>query len=221
MKRLLLAFAVPLAGCGVVDVIPMTAASGTKIVGTGKPIVETRKAQAATSVEASGALKVEIVPGATPKLTVEAQKEILPHIKSEFKNGTLILTTEGSMQTDGTMRVRFTTPSINGLSAHGATTIDASGFTAKAGRIEATGASHVTAKGQADALEVTVTGASEANLKSIPVGNAKVEATGASKAWINVRGSLLATASGASEIHYSGKPKVTKQASGVSSIVTP
>jgi hypothetical protein len=220
MKAALLLLALPLVGCGSMDLVSMhVGVHGQTIKGTGKPISQTRKAEAVTAVEASGALEVVIVKGSVPKLEVQAQKEILPHIKSTFKNGRLTIFTEGSMSTDGSMMVRITMPNVREIEANGATTVTTAGLNGGAGKFTLTGASKLTASGTFKSINVTVTGASEANLKSVSAGDAKVDASGASKAWIKASGHLLASASGASEVRYSGKPtSVTKNASGASSI---
>jgi len=219
MKLASLVFLLPLAGCGVVDIVPKIAmSSGPQIKGTGKPLSETRKAQAVTGVQASGAMIVQVRKGA-PKLVVEAQKEILKQLRTEYKGGRLVMWVEGNTSTEYPVRVWYTGPSVSSIEATGATEFDAADLAGGASKITLTGASKVKATGRVGKLQVELSGASEANLKALESESAKVQASGASRAWIRTHGNLDASASGASEIKYLGKPThVADETSGASSV---
>lgn len=77
------------------------------------------------------------------------------------------------------------------------------------GKVECSGASICTLSGSAQDLTVSVSGASKVNGASFTVRNAKVTASGASKASVKVLSGLKANASGASEICYYGNPATT------------
>lgn len=229
MKFALLLLASPLLLSGCVDVISRVSSGegsgaddgkGPHAVGTGKPMVETRHAEAATAIEASGALTVEVRKGA-PSLQIEAQREVLPHIRSKFEGGCLHLWTEGSITSDGTMRVSFTTPALSQVSANGATQVDVEGLSGGSVSVELSGASKLQARGQADRMKVEATGASQADLKGVEARQAQVKAMGASKALVTVRENLQATASGASEVRYYGEPAKVDQDTGGASSVRP
>ena len=219
MKALSLLLVLPLAGCGVVDVIPKIAmGSGPQIAGTGKPVRETRSARAVTGVEASGAMLVEVRKG-SPKLVVQAQKEILKRLRTEYKDGRLVMWTEGNINTDQPIRAWYTGPNVSSIEGSGATEFDATGLVGSSSRISLSGASKVKAAGKVGTLRVEVSGASEANLKALESESARVEASGASRVWVRTRGGLDASASGASEIKYVGKPsRINDETSGASSV---
>ena len=221
VKPALLALALPLVGCGHIDVITHLSAGDDEeqaVLGTGKPVSETRKAQAATAAEFSGALAVTIRSGA-PSLRIEAQKALLHYIKTKFENGRLKVWTEGTMNADGAMRVWFTTPRVSEVKASGATTVDVAALSGGSARVKLSGASKAKAAGKVGKLEVEVSGASEADLKALASDAARVKASGASKVWVRTSGALDAQASGASEIRYFGKPtRVRDEASGASSV---
>ena len=222
MKPFLLLALLPLAGCGMIDVVSQTSVGegkeGPRAVGTGKPVVETRRARAVTAAEFSGALKVEIRQGA-PALVVEAQKELLPHVRSSFESGRLRIWTEGSVQADSPIRVRLSTPSLAAIVANGATIVEVDTLAGKAVEVDATGASRIEASGKVDRLGVKVDGASHADLTGLRADAVRVEASGASGATVNAVRSLDATASGASTIRYQGHPALARaEATGASSI---
>ncbi len=181
--------------------------------------VEVRSVQAATSASFSGALDVEVRRAPAPRLTIEAQPEVLRHVRSESRGGRLRVWTEGSIQTDGNIRVRYWTPSLANVEVSGATNLDVDTLSGANVRVVATGASKVKANGRTERLAVEVAGASEARLRGVDAVSVQVEATGASKAWVTARKQLGAVASGASEILYWGKPEVLrKNSSGASSV---
>ena len=201
-----------------VDVIHVPVGRGSRVVGTGKPVSETRNAQAAAAAEFSGALAVTIRAGA-PSLRIEAQKEVLPHIKTGFEGRRLRVWTEGNLESEGPMRVWFTTPNISEVRANGATSVDVAALSGGSARVELSGASKAKAAGKVGSLEIKASGASEADLRAVSSDEARVEASGASKVWVKTSGALEARASGASEIRYLGKPsRVKDEASGASSV---
>lgn len=180
---------------------------GPKAVGTGKPIIEVRKAEAATAVEFSGALTVEIRSGA-PSLRIEAQKEVLPHIKSEFDGGRLRVWTEGSMTNGGTMRVWLTTPALSDIRASGATTVDAGSISGGSIKLQMDGASKIEAKGSVDSLKLNLTGASTATTRFVASKRVEVHLDGASTAFLSVSDTLTGEVSGASTVCYQKHPAV-------------
>ncbi len=192
--------------------------NGPTVKGTGKAIRETRKAQPASGVEASGAMIVEIRRG-PPKLVVEGQKEILKQLRTEYRDGRLRMWVDGNTSTDVPVRAWYTGPNVSSFEGSGATEWDVSGLNAKTVDIGLSGASKAKVEGNASKLNVEATGASEANLKRLVATEAKLVATGASKIYATVKNSLNASASGASEIRYYGKAESIKQeTSGASSV---
>lgn len=186
--------------------------------GTGKPLTQVRKISAVKAVQAGTAITVEIRTGA-PKLTIEAQKEILPMVKTRIAGGRLIIMTEGTMNTDFPIKAHLWLPSVESISGIGATSFDIAALSGRRVEIELTGASKIKAKGHADNLVVTLNGASNANLREVPATNVTVEANGASQATVRPASKLQATATGASTINYVGRPAMLqKSASGASTI---
>jgi hypothetical protein len=219
MKVASLLFVLPLAGCGVVDVVSkVSVGSGPRVYGTGKPIRETRKAQAVSTIEAGGAMHVEVRKGA-PKLVIEAQKEILKRIRTEYRGGRLVMWIEGNITSDGPIRAWYTGPNVSNIEGSGAMEFDAMGLSGGSSSIVLSGASKAKAVGRVGKLSVEASGASEANLKALESESAKVEASGASHVWVRTKGDLDASASGASEIKYVGKPsRVKGETNGAASV---
>lgn len=86
-------------------------------------------------------------------------------------------------------------------------------------RLDVSGASRVELRGAAETVRAVVSGASTLALDAFPAGDVDVEASGGSRATVNVNGRLNATASGASTVLYTGEPvSVRENVSGASTI---
>ncbi|MCM1041021.1 MAG: DUF2807 domain-containing protein [Bacteroides sp.] len=110
---------------------------------------------------------------------------------------------------------------------NGNLTIDLSGASSFDGRVlnlaklkaELSGASELDMKGSATDVELTASGASEADLEDLFVRNFSGHVSGASKAELNVSETFSGSASGASRIEVKGRPRVLKaDDSGASTI---
>lgn len=101
------------------------------------------------------------------------------------------------------------------LSGASECTID---LTAEEVHVDISGASDLTLSGTAQNLDADISGASELSAFNLESFDAYIDASGASKAKVNVVASLRAKASGASSIFYRGTPEVTKNSSGSSTI---
>jgi hypothetical protein len=84
--------------------------------------------------------------------------------------------------------------------------------------IEAAGASVVNVTGEAAQVGVSASGASSVELGDLVGQDASVEVDGASRATVQVTGTLEARARGASTVEYSGDPQVTADADESSTI---
>lgn len=95
----------------------------------------------------------------------------------------------------------------------GATTVDVSGastakgnMTMAKGRFDVSGASTIELEGSASEASIELSGASNAGLADFSVVVATVDLSGASRATINVSGTLDCDLSGASRLNYVGNP---------------
>jgi hypothetical protein len=84
---------------------------------------------------------------------------------------------------------------------------------------ELSGASNVTLSGRAASVSASASGASRLALEQLQVDTLEVSLSGASNAEVSVRRTIAAALSGASALHYRGSPSFTRQdISGGSSV---
>jgi len=75
-------------------------------------------------------------------------------------------------------------------------------------QVECSGGSDMDINGNADNLDLTSSGGSDFNGRQLVVKEANIQSSGGSDVYIHVTDKLVARASGASDIHYSGNPEI-------------
>lgn len=231
-----------LSGCNGPLVTELASASAIK--GSGVVKEETRDVPAFSKLELSQAIRAEVTVGAETSVRVKADDNVLKLVKTEVKGGTLVVGYESGVAVetrDGVM-VTITTPALNAitartassvkatlkpgaqleLAAHEASRLEASGIQAEKLTIEVTTAGTIVAAGKAASLKATVSAASGLKAADLTVENARVDASAASHAEVNVAGAIDGTSSGASTISISGHPRQRNvSTSGASSVSYP
>jgi hypothetical protein len=210
--------------------------------GSGNTVTNEYNFDGFTRVEVGSAFQVEIVQAESYSVSVTVDDNIEEHLDVSKSGDTLRIRLEPMVRlgfNNVTLKARIALPTLEGLELSGATTGDVSGFnsdlpfdvdvsgastlrgdiSAGATRINASGASTVRLQGQAGSLDVVASGASTADLEDFVATDVQVEASGASRAIVNVNGRLNAEASGASSVRYVGETTSVKvDTSGASSI---
>ncbi|HLM00124.1 MAG TPA: head GIN domain-containing protein [Pyrinomonadaceae bacterium] len=191
----------------------------SKVKGSGNTRIEKRDVSDFSSVKAGGAVTVEIAAQRDFNVEVEADDNLLEHIKTEVNGDTLRIYTEGSIRTRNPIRVRISMPQIESLDISGASVGTVTGVRNESLKIDASGASKIKIDGETGELNVDLSGASRVDAENLRAESVTVDASGASKATVTPLNELNADASGASCISYTGEPKsIDKRTSGASSV---
>lgn len=209
------------------------------VQGQGPVVTETRNVSAVRRVSVSAGIELTVTPG-RPSLRVSAQKNLLSRIETKIQGGTLVIAPKSGYSTDQPVRVSLQMPTLQAVSATGASRATVGPFGRADIDLEATGGSEIVWKGDANRLEATATGASTIRLRGkarsahvegtgagavdvdgIEGGDLSVSLTGASRSSIQGRAAkLMVEAMGASEANFgtltSQNAKVT--ASGASTV---
>ncbi len=214
----------------------------TTLRGSGNTVTNEYDYDGFTRVEVGSAFQVEIVQAESYSVSVTVDDNIVEHLEVSKSGNTLRIGLKPLVRLgfgNVTLKARISLPTLEGLNLSGATTGNVSGFSSDAAlnidvsgastlrgdiragntRVDASGASTVRLDGQAGSLDVVASGASTADLEDFAAADVRVEASGASRAVVNVNGRLDAEASGASSVRYVGEPtSVNSDTSGASSI---
>ena len=117
--------------------------------------------------------------------------------------------------------VGITVPSVDALTLGGSGSIVAGGLDARSLTVLLSGSGTVGARGKAQRLDVTLSGAGEADLSQLVARHVKATVSGAGQIVVHATGSLDASVPGTGEILYAGDPvDVTRSITGTGSITT-
>ena len=221
--------------------IPSTS-SFRPITGSGQVTTVTPDLSGFDRVQVGYAFAATIEQGSEYKVTIRIDDNLVEYLDARVVGGTLVIGLEPSIGFNFGAKIleaEITMPNLTALEASGASRVSLTGFTSKdallleasgasiisgdvsAGDVDMrlSGASTVSLDGSGDAMSVEASGASTANLRSFTVSDARVELSGASRATVNVSGTLDAEASGASNLTYTGTPTLGNiNTSGASTI---
>jgi hypothetical protein len=189
------------------------------IQGSGTAKSETRNVSGFSKINAGGAIHMEISSGKDFAATLEADDNLLEHIKTDVSGDTLKIYTQDRISPKTNINIKISMPELKGLDVSGASSANVSNAKTETLELEASGASKIKLDGEAITFKSNASGASRIDAENLRVENAEVEASGASSTTVSPSGELKANASGASNIYYTGEPKnVVKNASGASSV---
>ncbi len=239
---LLAAFAIVfLSGCCSLPEVVMSGV-GRSVTGSGNQVTLEQPYEGFQRVNISHAFKADVTQGDAYSVVITIDDNLEQYLDVRVVGDTLQVGFDRNVPLslrNTTTEVKIVMPELTGIDASGASQVKVSGFASvKDLAIAVSGAS--TVRGQIDAgdlradvsgasrLELTgrgqdgrinVSGASQANLFDFAMQNVDVEASGASRAEVNVSSRLDAEASGASSVLYSGDPTLGRiQTSGASNV---
>jgi hypothetical protein len=193
-----------LAGCGV---LPPLASAGAGVVGEGDVQTETRELPPFTRVSVAAGMKVIIGAAAAQKVSVAAQSNVLPAIKTEVVEGQLIVTlvAEGGVTTTKPMSLTVAIPVLESV----ALSAGSVGFVEHTGGkllLDVSGGAEITGIGTTPDLRLTATTGSHAKLGELVAQVAEISINDGATAELNVVTSLTGVADGGSTVMLTSKP---------------
>jgi len=191
---------------------------GHEVVGSGQRQRQKREIPAFTSISTEGAYELEVVAQKPIGLEIEADDNILPLITTDVSGGVLRIRSKGNFSVDEPIKVKVTTPTLEGLSASGAGRIEISGLQNDRFEIESNGAPTLKVSGETQTLQIKANGAGKIDAHKLRALKAIVESNGVAKVEVSASEELNANVSGPSQVVYSGDPKVTKSVHGPGSV---
>jgi hypothetical protein len=213
----------------------------TSVRGSGNVVTETREVSGFTGVVLTGIGNLNITQGDAEGLTIEAEDNLLPYLKTQVTNGVLTIG-----DSDSTVIVIPTKPIILNLKVKTLDSIKLEGAgngsspTLKSenldlslsgagnmeiGQLEATGlttsmsgAGNVNVAGEVQSQDVNMSGLGNYSAGNLKSTTASINMSGAGNATVWAEESLSIQMSGAGSLSYYGTPKTTQSISGVGRI---
>ena len=209
--------------------------------GSGPSVTRTLDLPSFSTIECSVSADVEITQGATQKVTIEGQANIIDQIATEVKDGKWRIKLPKNMWSDyDKLNIKITVPRLHGVGMAGSgnittmNTIKTDDFQiglSGSGNIRATveaeyidcgisGSGNVFIKGVAKELNIGTSGSGNVKAQDCEVEKVKIGISGSGDCLVNASNSLEAGIAGSGSVKYKGHPKVKTSISGSGSIST-
>jgi Putative auto-transporter adhesin, head GIN domain len=208
---------------------------------------QTRALPAFRRIEIIGVAEVVLRQGKTESATIEGSPELLTRIRTEVEDRTLFIDLSQERRwsdwthlftSQPTTRLTIDFVRLDQIEAGGAIKLSADGLRADDLRLdfsgastirirnlqasklglEGSGATKVELSGKVGAQSVELSGAGSYAAFDLESDTARVEVSGAGKAYVNARTALSVEISGAGLVEYLGNPKLDKDISGVGKV---
>jgi len=185
-------------------------------IGSGDLATESRSVQGFESVEVSAAGHLIIEQTGVESLQITAEDNILPLVRSEVRNGRLILGIEPGTSVNTTREVlfRLTVRDLTDVGASGASRVEVREVDTAELTFRISGATSLSATGRVERVQLDLSGASLCEAPELRTHVLAADVSGASYALVRASESLVANASGASVLEYLGDPALEATVSG-------
>lgn len=194
----------------------------TTIVGSGVPLVEVRSVAPFRRIEVSGAFHVAVNRGVAQGLEVRGDDNLVPLVSTEVEGDTLHVRWKPSSISVRCVKlptVSVTVPDLAEADLSGTSRLELHDLRAGNLVVALSGASRLSASGEAGSLVLKASGASWSNTTAMRTRRVEAELSGASHASVHATESLTGEASGASTLVHFGSPsRVDVHLSGASKL---
>lgn len=186
------------------------------VEGNGTIKTDVRTVDHFSEIHIDGSLDVSVDFQETPRIVVEIDENILPHVTTEVKGQTLHISSQGAICTQNPLVVQVSTDQLSRLISDGANRVTVSQIDNKELTVGLNGSGELNASGQTGKFVVTIGGASSLFTGNLRADEVQVRLDGAGEAEVHATKKLVAEITGAGDIRYSGNPAdVTKTITGV------
>ena len=176
---------------------------------------ESRNVSGFEEVELQGVGNLSIQQTGSESLTVEAEEDVLPKIRTEVENDRLIIGPEPntSIQTTQPINYKLAVKDLNGSGS-----VDAEGISTDELAVTLSGAGNVKLGGETDSQEINISGSGSYQAEDLESKEVQVDVGGSGSAVVNVSDELDAKVSGIGSVEYIGDPTVNQDVSGVGAV---
>ncbi|WP_190808333.1 head GIN domain-containing protein [Flagellimonas sp. S3867] len=213
---------------------------GKRVKGNGEVVTIDRSVGDYDEVTLAGWFDVELVSGQEGELTLKGESNLLEYIKTEVKDGKLVIKTEKGVNLrpsnwNGGIHITVPIESISAVALSGSgdivgkTTIKTDDFSARmsgSGDINLSvqaqnvaaalsGSGDIRLNGKTNDFEVQVSGSGDVSAYELEAENVTAQVSGSADIKVTANQSIDARVSGSGDIHYRGNPdKIKSKASG-------
>lgn len=183
----------------------LTAVVASDVTGSGKMASEKRKVGNYHAIRLNVPAEMLAQVGTAGDLNIQADDNVLPHLKTTVSNGELLITSDGTLHNVRKISIEAKTAKLDALSASGAANINVKGMSGGNLSVNAAGASSIAVDGKVDKFKGSLQGASKLRVAGLSGSEFGVTADGGSD--ISADGKvdkLSATLNGACSLKAAG-----------------
>lgn len=187
--------------------------------GSGDMVSESRNVSNFDSISLSGSGDLIVHQEGEESLTIETDDNIMGHITSEVRGGTLHLGSEDFTSVSPT-RLIFTVgvDDLTGLSVSGSGTINADGIQTDRLDVRVSGSGDLELEGEATSQEIDISGSGTYRGGNLLSETADISVSGSGDVTVWATDSLDVSVSGSGSVGYYGDPSVNASTSGSGSV---
>jgi len=167
-------------------------------------------------VELRGVGNLFIEQTSSESLSVEAEEDVLPKIRTEVQNSRLTIGPEPNsiINTTKPINYRLTVKDLHALEVSGSGDVEAEGIDTDELAVHISGSGDVEISGSAASQEVDLSGSGDYKAEDLESKEAKVDVRGSGSATVNVSDQLDAEVSSSGSVEYIGDPTLNQDVSG-------
>jgi len=181
---------------------------------------EPRTVPAFHAIDVAGTIQVEATISPTAHVEVLGDADRLHQVKTDVKNGTLVIETTGDLR-KARLKVVVSAPALDALAISGTGTLKVAGLDAPALALRVGGTGDVKLIGKVQKLDLDIGGAGAVNARTLAVGDANIAIGGTGEVSVSVAGALAASITGTGAITVHGKPtSIRRSITGVGVVKT-
>ena len=193
-----------------------SSSSETSDQGSSGTTSESRDVSGFEEVELRGTGTLSIQQGDSESLTVEAEEDVLPKIRTKVKNNRLIIgpRRNSTISTTEPINYELTVKDLNALKVSGSGDVEAEDISADELAVTMSGSGDVQISGKVGSQKVDISGSGDYKAEDLESTRADVDVGGSGSAVVNASEELEAKVSGSGSIEYIGDPTVEQDVSG-------
>jgi Putative auto-transporter adhesin, head GIN domain len=194
----------------------LSSSQGDTSSDTSGVVSEPRDVSGFDEVELTGVGKLFIEQTGSESLSVEAEEDVLPKIRTEVENSRLRigLGTNSIINTTKPINYELSVKDLSALKVSGSGHVEAEDISADELAVTMSGSGDVQISGKVGSQKVDISGSSDYKAEDLESARANVDVGGSGSALVNTSDELEAKVSGSGSIEYIGDPTVEQDVSG-------
>lgn len=192
------------------------------LTGEGPAVKEELSLDAFHSIGLSISGTVYLKPGATQKVVIEGQKNLIDNIKQEVTNGTWEIAFDKNVQGKADIKIYITLPTVKTLAIGGSGKIITQEAFNGLGTLKFSigGSGNIEFAGTAESVNISIGGSGSVKAADLKVQSSKVSIGGSGNCYIEVAERLDVSIGGSGKVNYKGRPKINSSIAGSGKVVS-